>query len=72
MINFVYIVYKIETHTIYRRGGFMLKVEKRNGMIVDFVGDKIVNAISKAMAETEIGIDEDIAKQIADKAYEYF
>ncbi|MCF6465750.1 adenosylcobalamin-dependent ribonucleoside-diphosphate reductase [Clostridium sp. Cult2] len=50
----------------------MLKVEKRNGMIVDFDGDKIVNAISKAMAETEVGIDEEIAKQIADKAYETF
>ncbi|MCF6462655.1 adenosylcobalamin-dependent ribonucleoside-diphosphate reductase [Clostridium sp. Cult1] len=50
----------------------MLKVEKRNGMIVDFDGDKIVNAISKAMAETEIGIDENIAKQISDKAYDTF
>lgn len=54
------------------RGDFMLKVEKRNGMIVDFDGDKIVNAISKAMAETEIGIDENIAKQISDKAYDTF
>lgn len=53
-------------------GDFMLKVEKRNGMIVDFDGDKIVNAISKAMAETEIGIDEKIAKQISDKAYDTF
>ena len=50
----------------------MLKVEKRNGMIVDFDGDKIVNAISKAMAETEIGIDDNIAKQISDKAYDSF
>ncbi|SHD77770.1 adenosylcobalamin-dependent ribonucleoside-diphosphate reductase [Schnuerera ultunensis] len=50
----------------------MIKVEKRNGLIVDFDGEKIVNAISKAMAETEIGIDEEIARQIADKSYETF
>ena len=50
----------------------MLKVEKRNGMIVDFEGEKIVNAVSKAMAETEIGIDKEIAKKIADNAYNNF
>ena len=48
----------------------MLKVEKRNGMIVDFEG-KIVNAVSKAMAETEIGIDKKLPK-IADNAYNNF
>ncbi|QQY79001.1 ribonucleoside-diphosphate reductase class II [Keratinibaculum paraultunense] len=50
----------------------MLKVEKRNGMIVDFDGEKIVNAICKAMAETEQGIDEEIAKGIANKAFDTF
>lgn len=50
----------------------MLKVEKRNGMIVDFDGEKIVNAICKAMVETEQGIDEKIAKEIADKAFDTF
>ena len=52
--------------------GFMLKVEKRNGMIVDFDGDKIVKAITKAMAETDEGIDFDLAKEIADKVYDSF
>ncbi len=61
-----------QIHNILMWGDFMLKVEKRNGMIVDFDGDKIVNAISKAMAETEIGIDENIAKQISDEAYDTF
>lgn len=50
----------------------MLKVEKRNGMIVDFDGDKIVKAVSKAMAETEEGVDEEVARDIARKAFEHF
>lgn len=50
----------------------MIKVEKRNGMIVDFDGDKIVKAISKAMAETEEGVDEEVARDIARKAFEHF
>lgn len=50
----------------------MLKVEKRNGMVVDFDGDKIVKAITKAMRETEQGVDLDLAIEIADKAYENF
>lgn len=50
----------------------MLKVEKRNGMIVDFDGEKIVIAVTKAMAETEDGIDEEIANKIAEEAYESF
>lgn len=49
-----------------------MKVEKRNGTVVDFQGDKIVNAVSKAMAETEQGIDEGLAKEIADKAFHIF
>ena len=50
----------------------MIKVEKRNGMIVDFDGDKIVKAISKAMAETEEGVDEKVAREIAKKAFQHF
>ncbi len=50
----------------------MLKVEKRNGMVVDFDGDKIVKAITKAMRETEQGVDLDLAIEIADKAYNNF
>lgn len=46
----------------------MLKVEKRNGIIVGFEGEKIVDAVKKAMAETEVGVDEALAKEIADKA----
>ncbi len=50
----------------------MLRVEKRNGKIVDFEGKKIEIAISKAMKETDKGADEAVAKQIADAAYEEF
>jgi len=50
----------------------MLQVQKRNGTIVPFDGEKIVNAIKKAMAESEDGIDEELAKEIAQNAYEEF
>ncbi|MCR2044902.1 adenosylcobalamin-dependent ribonucleoside-diphosphate reductase [Anaerosalibacter massiliensis] len=50
----------------------MLKVEKRNGAVVKFEGDKIVNAICKAMSETEKGVDELLAEEIADKAFNDF
>ncbi len=50
----------------------MLKVEKRNGAIVKFEGDKIVNAIRKAMAETDIGVDESLADKIADQIFDSF
>lgn len=43
----------------------MLKVEKRNGNIVDFENDKIEIAIGKAMKETKKGLDEALAKEIA-------
>ena len=49
----------------------MLQVEKRNGTIVH-LRRKIVNAIKKAMAESDIGVDEDLAKEIAHKAFEEF
>ena len=46
----------------------MLKVEKRNGIIVGFEGEKIVDAVKKAMGETKIGVDQALANEIADKA----
>lgn len=42
-----------------------MRVEKRNGIILEFEEDKIVKAICKAMAETELGVDEKLAEQIA-------
>lgn len=53
-------------------GGTMLKVEKRNGQIVDFEEEKIEIAITKAMAETEKGVDEEVAKSVANSAIEEF
>lgn len=50
----------------------MLKVEKRNGIIVIFEREKIVNAITKAMDETELGINESLAEEIADKVFSGF
>lgn len=50
----------------------MLKVEKRNGQIVEFHGEKIEIAVKKAMNETEKGIDEVLARGIADKAMDEF
>ena len=50
----------------------MVKVEKRNGNIVEFEASKIQIAITKAMNETDKGADEDIAKQIAEAVYEEF
>jgi ribonucleoside-diphosphate reductase alpha chain len=50
----------------------MVRVEKRNGKIVDFEGEKIEIAVKKAMEETEKGIDEELAKDISEKAYETF
>lgn len=42
-----------------------LKVEKRNGELVDFDKNKIIVAIKKAMNETTIGVDENLAQEIA-------
>ena len=43
----------------------MLNVEKRNGNIVEFENEKIEFAITKAMRETEDGVDEVLAGKIA-------
>ncbi|MDD2446384.1 MAG: adenosylcobalamin-dependent ribonucleoside-diphosphate reductase [Tissierellia bacterium] len=50
----------------------MVKVEKRNGSIVEFEGSKIQIAITKAMNETDKGADEAISKQVAEAAHEEF
>ncbi|MBC8591071.1 adenosylcobalamin-dependent ribonucleoside-diphosphate reductase [Wansuia hejianensis] len=50
----------------------MLKVEKRNGSIVDFENEKIEIAITKAMKETEEGADENLAREIAEAIREEF
>ena len=42
-----------------------MKVRKRNGNLVDFESEKIVIAIKKAMAETDAGVDSEIARAIA-------
>lgn len=48
----------------------MLKVEKRNGNVVDFEQDKIKIAIEKAMKETDKGIDEEVSQKIASEVFE--
>lgn len=50
----------------------MLKVEKRNGQVVDFEKEKIEIAVIKAMKETEKGADEALAKQVAEDAINEF
>jgi ribonucleoside-diphosphate reductase alpha chain len=50
----------------------MLKVEKRNGQVVDFEAEKIAIAVRKAMNETEKGVDEDLARSIGENAIEAF
>lgn len=42
-----------------------MQVIKRDGRIVDFDINRIINAINKAMIETEIGIDEKLSYKIA-------
>jgi len=44
-----------------------LKVEKRNGNVVDFENEKIVIAITKAMKETDLGEDINLANEIAEQ-----
>ena len=50
----------------------MLRVEKRNGKIVEFEAEKIIAAVTKAMNETEDGVDEALAKTIGENAVEAF
>lgn len=50
----------------------MLRVEKRNGNVVEFENDKIEIAITKAMKETDLGVDGALAKEIAEHIYDQF
>ena len=50
----------------------MLRVEKRNGKTVEFEGNKIEVAISKAMKETDKGLDEALARKIGQDAFVEF
>ncbi|HZJ99362.1 MAG TPA: adenosylcobalamin-dependent ribonucleoside-diphosphate reductase [Tissierellaceae bacterium] len=50
----------------------MLKVEKRNGSVVEFENEKIAIAISKAMKETDKGLDDELANKIAAQIEEDF
>lgn len=43
-----------------------MNIVKRNGKIVEFNGDKVFEAINKAANETELGIDYELAREIAD------
>ena len=43
-----------------------MKVIKRTGQEVDFNSDKIFKAINKASSETELGIDYELSREIAD------
>ena len=44
-----------------------MQVIKRDGRLVEFKRERIVDAISKAMSHTIEGIDLDLANKIADK-----
>lgn len=48
----------------------MIKILKRTGNFVDFNGEKITNAIIKAMKETKDGVDEELAKEVSLKIQE--
>ncbi len=50
----------------------MLKVEKRNGDIVAFEAEKIGNAVMQAMKESDLGVNEELAMEIGEKAQEKF
>ena len=43
-----------------------MNIVKRNGKIVEFNGDKVFEAINKAANETELGVDYELAREIAD------
>lgn len=77
IFNDVFIVCTLYSVVLYIQvpyigGEVMLKVEKRNGKIVDFEKEKIEIAISKAMKETDKGLDEEVAKKVADDAINEF
>ena len=46
-----------------------MEIIKRNGEVVRFYADKIVDAVTKAMNETETGVDFKLALEIATKIH---
>ena len=50
----------------------MLKIEKRDGRIMDFDYLKIKNAIEKAMSETIEGLDITLSQEISEKIEQQF
>lgn len=44
-----------------------MNVEKRDGRIVEFDSQRIINAIEKSMSETINGVDEELSRSIANK-----
>lgn len=55
-----------------RKWGSRVKIRKRNGVLVEFASEKINDAILKAMAESDGGIDEELAQDIADEIEDEF
>lgn len=49
-----------------------MQIEKRNGEFQKFNLDKVINAIARAMAETELGEDLDLAYDIAEEIKDEF
>lgn len=49
-----------------------MQIMKRNGVKVEFNANKISKAIQKAMAETDKGIDKELADKVAKDAEEFF
>lgn len=49
-----------------------MKLAKRDGRLVEFETEKIEKAIIKAMSETELGIDEKLARRVANNIYKKF
>ena len=49
-----------------------MQVIKRDGRLVEFKRERIVDAISKAMSHTIEGIDLDLANKIADSVEKQF
>ena len=43
-----------------------MQIQKRDGRVVEFDSDRIINAINKAMTETTDGIDDKLSKRISE------
>ena len=49
-----------------------MQVIKRDGRVMDFSKERIVNAITKSMAQTQGGIDIDLANRVASSVEKHF